>query len=115
MTRTKGPMRWAGVFLLLSAALHILALVVSGFAGAPQLLIATVLYAALGFGVLNGMRWVAYIAFIIVFIGLSVAISGMWAADPMTGRAFTMIAAADVAALVCLFVALWRPAPTATA
>jgi len=76
-----------------------------------QMLTAAVLYAAFSFGLINGMRWVGYIAFIVVFIGLSVAIAGIWSTGPIPGWVFAAITAANVLTILCLFVALWRPAP----
>lgn len=110
MTRSKGPLRWAGVFAAISAIFHMVALVVGGFTDASQMVIFAVIYAAFAFGLMNGKRWVGYVAFITVFIGLSVAISGLWSTGPIPGWVFGAIVAANTATLLCLFVALWRPA-----
>ena len=106
MTRTKGPMRWAGVFAAASALLHVVALVFGG--NAMTLLIYAVLYAALAFGLLRGMRWVGYIAFIVLFIGVSIALGGLWSTGPVPGWLFAAIAGFNLAAVLSLFVSLWR-------
>lgn len=111
MTTTKGPMRWAGVFVAISAALHVVAVVVGGFANGVQMLTTAVLYGLFAFGLMNGKRWVGYIAFVVVFMGLSAAIAGIWSTGPIPGWAFSAIAAANLLTVLCLFIALWRPAP----
>ena len=109
MTRTKGAMRWGAVFIAVSAALHVLALVVGNFSSeALALLPVGIIYAGIAYGLLRGWRWLAYIAFIVVFFAMSIAISNIWAYGDVPGWLYAGIAIADGLAIVALFVALWK-------
>lgn len=109
MTRTKGAMRWGGVFAAASAAFHVIALPASGFsADALLLLVAGIVYAGFAYGLLQGWRWLAYIVFVVLFIGTSVAISGIWASGAVPGWLYTSITVANLLCVAALFVALWK-------
>ena len=109
MTRTKGALRWGGVFSGASAALYFLALVVSGFgADAVALLPAGVLFAVCAAGLLQGRRWVAYIAFIAGFIGLSFAISNIWTTGAVPGWLYLALAVTHALTIIFLFAGLWK-------
>ncbi len=110
MTRTKGPMRWAGIFVALSAVFHIVALIAGGVSSGAQILTAAILYGVFAYGLINGIRWVAYAAFIVVFLGLSIAVAGVWSSGPIPGWVFGAISIANLATVACLFIALWRSA-----
>ncbi len=61
MMLTKGAMRWGGVFVGLSAILHLLALPVSGFhADSIPIFVTGFLDAALAYGLLRGRPWLAF-------------------------------------------------------
>ena len=95
----------AGILLIVNAAVH----VVPGVMGMPQLFIATALYAALGAGLLAGMRWLAWPSLLIVlFVGMVAAAGGV--ADPAAQPqwAFVAILVLDILAALALFVHLWR-------
>jgi len=114
MTRTKGAMRWAGVFTAASALFHIVGTVISGFAAEGiQLLVAGVLYAGFAYGLFQGRRWVAYLTFVTLLIGTSVAVGGIWASGPIPGWIYSSIATANLLAVAALFVTLWRAPATA--
>lgn len=109
MTQTKGAMRWAANFVALSAALHVLALLVSGFSReALPLLPFGVVYAGFAYGLMQGWRWLAYIVFIVLFIGTSLAISRVWAVGDVPGWIYIGIAIANSASVAALLAALWR-------
>lgn len=115
MTRTTGAMRWSANFVGISAGLHVLALIVSGFsAEALQMLPFAILYAGLAYGLLQGWRWLAYITFIILLIGTSLAIPGIWALGDVPGWTYAGIVFANLLSVTALFVALWK-APEAVA
>ena len=103
--RDQNTTRAAGMLFLVNAALH----VVPALMGLPVLFIAAGLYAALGLGLLAGMRWLAWPALLIVlFAGLVSAAIGM--ADPMLQPhwAFVGILALTIFGALTLLVHLWR-------
>ncbi len=109
MTKTKGAMRWAANFVALSAGLYVLALFISRFsAEAVQLLPVAVIYAGFAYGLLRGWRWLAYIAFVVLLIGTSFAVSNIWALGDVPGWIYAGIACANLLAVAALFGALWR-------
>ena len=109
MTQTKGAMRWAANFVALSAALHVIALLVSSFSSeALRLLPFGIVYAGFAYGLLQGWRWLAYIVFIVLLIGSSLAIGNVWAFGDVPGWIYIGIAAANLASVVALFATLWR-------
>ena len=113
MPLTKGPLRWGANFVALSGVLHIAAPFLSGFSGFGLGLAGLgVTYLAMAYGLFQNMRWVGYIAFLVMFIGLSAAIGNIWSAGPVPGWLFVAIAAANICAVVTLFIALWRAPPT---
>ena len=78
MIRSKGALRWGANFVALSAGLHILALIVGGFsAEALRLLSFGIVYAGFVYGLLQGWRWLAYIVFIVLLTGTSLALSNI--------------------------------------
>ncbi len=109
MSRTKGAMRWGANFAAISAALHLLALVVSAFSTEALLMLpAAIVYAGLAYGLLQGWRWLAYIAFIVFLIGTSFAISGIWTPGDVPGWIHASIAVANGLTAAALFGALWK-------
>lgn len=112
---TDTPYRTGGVFLLISAALHIIAPVLSGFASASLMLAGVgIVYVILTAGLMRGMRWVAYIVFLVMLIGLNGAISGYFAPGATPAWLYLGIIIANIACIVFLFGALWRAAPART-
>lgn len=115
MAKAKGAMRWAANFVGLSAFLHLLALVVGGFsAEALQLLPFAIIYGGFAYGLLQGWRWLAYIAFITLLLGTSLAIVGIWALGDVPGWLYAGIAVANLLSVTALLIALWN-APKAAA
>ncbi|MEL7179838.1 MAG: hypothetical protein AAFN63_08405 [Pseudomonadota bacterium] len=107
MAKAKGAMRWAANFVGISAGLHLLALVLGRFsAEALQLLPFAIVYAGFAYGLLQGWRWLAYISFIALLIGTSLAIVGIWALGDVPGWAYTGIVMANLLSATTLFVAL---------
>ena len=109
MIRSKGALRWGANFVALSAGLHILALIVGGFsAEALRLLSFGIVYAGFVYGLLLGWRWLAYIVFIVLLTGTSLALSNIWAFGDVPGWLYAAIAVANLLSVIALFGALWQ-------
>ena len=64
-------MKTAGIFLLVSALLHIVGSILTGFSGVGLfLLFPAVLYTAFWFGLMRWLTWVAWIALICMLGGM---------------------------------------------
>ncbi|WP_084864161.1 hypothetical protein [Salibaculum halophilum] len=101
-------MKTAGVFLLISSALHVAGAVLSGFAPVGQfLLFPAVLYLALYAGLARGMLWVAWLGFICMLGGMAGTILELAAPGPVPAWVLWGILGADLAAAVALFAAIW--------
>jgi len=109
MAQAKGAMRWGGIFMGVSAALHAVGLIISGFSTlVGPLLVFGVVLAGLAFAVLQGRRWAAYLAFIVALMGLSFAAGNIWSLGAVPAWVFQGILATNVLAVLALFGALWR-------
>ena len=114
MNPIQGPIRWGSIFLLMSAALHLLAWLPGGFtADALQLIPFGVLYVILAVGLAFRWRWLDYIVFLGVIIGGIGALSYVWSASSVPAWWYLGIIAANWLCAACLFAALWR-SPTMT-
>ncbi|MEL6573200.1 MAG: hypothetical protein AAFQ64_16175 [Pseudomonadota bacterium] len=112
MAIVKGSLRWGANFVGLSAALHLIAPFLGGFGGiSPALAGLGIVYLVMAYGLYQNVRWVGYVAFLAMFIGLSAAISNIWTPGPVPGWLFMAISAANVAAVIALFIALWQSRP----
>lgn len=101
----------SGYLLILTGVLHILVFVLSGFTyGGMGLSPVGVLFLLLGFGLLQNRRWLAWLVYLGVGIGVSYAIRGVFVPSVVPSWYFGLIVLVDIAAIVTLFVALWRPA-----
>jgi hypothetical protein len=102
-------MRWGAYFTALSAGLHLLALPVSRFsADALILLPFALVYAGFAYGLFRGWRWVAYVVFIVLLVGISLAIARIWANGDVPRWIYMGIAGANILSVTTLFVALWK-------
>jgi len=98
----------AGVLMLANAALHILAPLVAGFApDAVRLIPVGVLYGLLGWGLMQGWRFLAYLVFLICLIG-GVYAYMILAATSVPAWWMGLIVAADILVCLTLFLLLWR-------
>lgn len=104
--------RAAAVPIGISAVLHLLVFVVEGFSAfAGAMFIVGLVYLAIAYGLRQGRRWLAWISFFIMLVGMIAAYS-----TAGTGLHFwwwTAIAIADLIAAVILFGALWKSKPVA--
>ena len=115
MTKASGAMRWGGVFVGISAGQHILALFVSGFSSeAIRLMTVAIVYAGFAYGLLLGWRLLAYVVFLVMLIGTSFAVLGIWASGDVPQWIYSCMAASNILSAAALFVALWK-APAASA
>ncbi|EDZ42613.1 conserved hypothetical protein [Rhodobacteraceae bacterium HTCC2083] len=102
-------MRWGAYFTALSAGLHLLALPVSRFsADALILLPFALVYAGFAYGLFRGWRWLAYVVFIVLLVGISLAIARIWANGDVPRWIYMGIAGANILSVTTLFVALWK-------
>ena len=103
--RDQNTTRAAGILFLINAAVHIAPSVM----GMPELFVAVGLYAALGLGLLAGMRWLAWPSLLILLFGGMVG-AAIGVADPtmVPQWAFVVILVLDVLGALTLLVHLWR-------
>ncbi|MGR3343828.1 MAG: hypothetical protein ACU0DI_11480 [Paracoccaceae bacterium] len=107
-----GPYRNGALFILISALLNIFAFVVGGFtSNALMLLPVGFFYTAIGYGLLRGWRWLAYVTFFLVMIGGILALAAIWSASTVPGWWYALIVGSDWLSAAALFPALWRAAP----
>lgn len=101
-------MKTAGYFVLISAALHVVGVALSGFASSTLFLLGpALLYVLLYAGLARNMMWVAWLTFITMLIGASAALSAFFEATPVPSWVFMAIVAADLIAALLLFGAIW--------
>lgn len=97
----------AGLFLLISAAAHVIAPVLSGFSGFSLFLAGVgVTYALIALGLRRGMRWLACLTFFIMLIGINVSWAGLGATTAPDWLLWIFILA-DLAVAVFLFRYIW--------
>lgn len=108
-------MRLAAIFVLISAVLHVIAAILSGFAWEGlKLLPFAAIYGLLGLGLMQGRRWVAWLTFLMMlvfsFFALMMSLEDFPEVPPQVSA---MIVAADWLTAACLLVVLWRGQPSA--
>lgn len=109
MPRLAGPFGVGAFFVLLSAILHVVAVAVSAFApGTLILLPVAVVYFLIVAGLTRSMRWLAYIAFLVMGIGSIAAFGMLWSATGTLYWTYLLILIADLGAMAALFSVLWR-------
>lgn len=109
MTQSKGALRWGAIFAVISAGLCAIAPFLSGFSVEALLLLpAAIVFAGFAYGLLRGWRWLAYIAFMALFVGAIFAISNIWAPGAVPGWLYASFAVSSLLSVIALFAALWR-------
>lgn len=109
---TDSPFRMAALLLLISAAMHIVVIAVSGGGFLVPMIVGAVMWFVIGAGLQRGLRWLAYFAFLLAMIAGVYAMGTGMGQSGLTQMAFYGIMAADWIAAALLFVALWKtPAP----
>lgn len=100
------------LFVLTSAALHLLAPLAGTFSAEAFLLVPFgCLCLLLAAGLTRRMRWVAWLSFFVMGIACIVTIGQFWQPSRLPAWWWTLILIADALAVLALFAALWRPAP----
>jgi len=93
---------------MLSAALHLVGTVLSGFSPVGLFLIGpAVLYLALAAGVSRGWLWTAWIALICMLGGMAGTVAELMAASTVPDWVLWGILGADLGAALVLFGGLW--------
>ena len=108
--KPRGPFSIAVIFVLISAVLHIVAPLFGGMTpDATGLVAFGIFWLAIAWGLNQGWRWLAYIAFIAALIGGSAAVALYVGWSTVPGWIYLGIIVADWLAAAALFVTLWRP------
>jgi hypothetical protein len=105
---SNSPFRLAALFLLTSAVLHLVVIAVSGGGFLVLMIVGAVMWFVIGAGLQRGLRWLAYIAFLLAMIGGVYAMGTAMGQTGLTALALFGIMAADWIATVLLFGALWK-------
>ena len=101
-------MKSAGILLLISAALHVIGVVLAGFSpDALILLVPAAFYLFLVAGLSRGIMWIAWLAFICMLGGAAGALAAIYGGWSIPAWVFVGIFMADLAAAVLLFLAIW--------
>lgn len=105
---TDSPFRMAALLLLVSALLHLVVIAVSGGGFLVPMIGGAIMWFVIGAGLQRGMRWLAYIAFLLAMIGGVYAMGVGMGQTGLTQMALFGIMAVDWIAAVLLFGALWK-------
>ncbi len=105
----------AGYLLMLSGAMHIVTFAANGFTyGQQGLAPVGLLFIVLGYSLQRTeWRWLGYVAFLGVGIGVSFAIREFYISTTSPAWWYLLIIIVDIAAVATLFVFLWRSPKTA--
>jgi len=99
---------YAGYGMIVSALFHFVTFLLGGMSGdALVMLIAGVVYLGIGYGLIRQVRLLACATFVIMLIGINVALANAVAGTP-PAWAYWAIVAADLAVALCLFGVIWR-------
>ncbi|MGR3502385.1 hypothetical protein [Pseudaestuariivita sp.] len=106
MTDMRSPFAPAALFIVLSGALHLVALPFGAWATFGWVFIAiAIFYAALSLGLVQNWRWLAWIAFACMLIGGNGAFLETFRQEP--SWPYWAILVCDALAALFLFRALW--------
>ncbi len=109
MPRLSGQYGVGAFFVLISALLHLLALVLGRFSDDAILMgIVGVGLLVIVAGLTRNIRWLAWLSFFVMGIGGSVALSYLWAETTVPTWLFATIMSADWLAALGLLAGLWR-------
>lgn len=103
-------MSWAAIAIAISGVLHWLA-ILAGSVGLSTigLVLIGLVYLAFAYGLNSQKRWLAYLCFIVILVGLVVALAASF-----ESWTFGLIVLADLSAVILLFFALWQNRPQAS-
>ena len=109
MIDARGPYRLGALFVGISAIFHLVAPVFAGFGEeGTALFVVGLIYLAVAYGLMQGFRWLAYLAFIMLMVGSIFAITNIWSLSPVPGWISSAIVITDWLAVLSLFAALWK-------
>jgi hypothetical protein len=107
-------MKVAAALVLLSAALHVVAVGIAAFApNAMSMLGIAVVYVVLALGVLRGWVIAAWLSFFVMIFGTAGALAEAVGGSALPPWVFWSIAGVDLAAALAFFGVLWRGRPKA--
>lgn len=99
----------AGILVLVSAALHVVGYVFSGFSGeALSMIPIAVVAAAIGWALMRGWERLAWIAFVGALAGVIIAYASTGGSSPVPDWVLWLILLADLSAVGTLFLHIWR-------
>ncbi|MEM7190227.1 MAG: hypothetical protein AAF439_11505 [Pseudomonadota bacterium] len=106
---------YAGYGMIVSALFHFVAFFLGGMSSDVLImLIAGAVYLGIGYGLIRQVRLLACATFVIMLIGINVALANAVAGTP-PAWAYWAIVAADLVVALCLFGVIWRGRKTAAA
>jgi len=102
-------LRTAGILIGVSALLHLVAILFKGFgASMVPMLVTAAIMGIFALGLMRSMRWLGYLAFIGLLIGMVIAFGQSYSDDIIPNWLHLINAALNLAAVIILFVCLWR-------
>lgn len=112
MPKLSGPYGVGAFFVMISAILHLLTFIPGGFSSQVLVLLPIgLLYLLITAGLTRGMRWLAYVTFILMCLGGIFAMSQLWTPSALPLWWLSLIIIADWVAAAALFVVLWHAQP----
>lgn len=109
MTHISLPYRIAALAMYVAAALHITASALSGFSGDGLVLVPVGLVElCLGLALVRGMRWSAWLTFLLMIPAITFAVMGYYGGSDISGWIWQLLLLADVAAFLACFAVLWQ-------
>ncbi|WP_163851385.1 hypothetical protein [Pseudooceanicola aestuarii] len=108
--------RLAAGLMGLSAVIHLPVAALDFASYGVSMIVGAALWSVLGLGVWRGWRWCAWLGFLGLAFGLSVAIAGAMGTFGLLATLFLAMALTDLAGAAVLFTLLWRaPGPRSNA
>ncbi len=105
-------LRLAAIALIVSAAFHLIAPIFGGIVSQTlQLFFVGIVYLLGALGLLRGWRWLGYVMFLILIVGMAVSLYTSFAPAPLPRWLYLGIFGADLVAWLGLFVYLWKNNP----
>lgn len=99
----------AALLSAISALLHLSVIPFAASESLVPLLVSATIIGFLAIGLFRGWRWIAYLAFIALLIGMLVAFALSYGSGAFPPLLHTINALASLAAVIILLVLLWQP------
>ena len=107
------PYAIAAIPAFASAAIHVAVLPFAPGAETMSMIAGTVIWIALGYGLMRGSRLVGFLAFAMGLFGAVYALSAALTYDGLSALLFGLMSVADALVVAFLFPTLWRSKPAA--